>query len=167
PCTDILIPISQTNTQKPLPLGALIAYLADRQGHDDPLQRHENPCPAGPCNAEPSTYMLAHRVRQIRPERIWTARRAGPERQRGVRPMDGPNNPSRTPTATSHPSGAGCQGHVFGGRARRESDRVVPKNVPDTLARCWRQPSTCQGVGDIFWQLSPAPCRGRGPKTCP
>src|SRR5699024_143401 len=87
--------------------------------------------------------------------------------------QDGPNNPSRTPTATSHPSkltqqvGAGCQGHVFGGRARRESDRVVPKNVPDTLARCWRQPSACQGVGDIFWQLSPAPCRGRGPETCP
>src|SRR5699024_2634152 len=30
---------------------------------------------------------------------------------------------------------AGCQGHVFGGRARRESGRTVPKNVPDTLAR--------------------------------
>src|SRR5699024_3128586 len=31
-------------------------------------------------------------------------------------------------------SRAGCQGHVFGGRARRESNREVPKNVPDTLA---------------------------------
>src|SRR5690625_5333218 len=76
---------------------ALVAYLAERQGHEDQLQRHENPCPAGPCNAEPSTYMLAHRVRQIRLERIWTARRAGPERQRGVRPRMGRTIPLEPP----------------------------------------------------------------------
>src|SRR5574337_2108312 len=38
------------------------------------------------------------RVRQIRPERIWTAEGWPWSAQRGrVRPMDGPNNPAQTP----------------------------------------------------------------------